>query len=309
MRTKLLFSTLLIFFLVNTSFGQGFVFRVLASKGSNQVKKATSGETVPLKTGATLMSNDEIIAGTGAYIGLMHKTGRTIEVRNPGVTKITDLESKLASQQSDVANKYAQFVMNKMNESDEDVNANYRRNMKATGAVQRASGGGSIKVMLPSTVDVLNPEAIVRWAETDEVENPTYVVSIKNIFDEEIYSAETAKTSLALNLQDENLASETLVILNVKVKDNENVKSGDYGIKKVASDDAAAINANLESLRAEVPDNDNSPLNKLIYASFYEENNLILDAITQYEKAIELSPDVDDFKMLYDNFLINNNLQ
>ncbi|MCV9385753.1 hypothetical protein [Reichenbachiella ulvae] len=305
MRTKLIFSTLLIFFLVNTSFGQGFVFRVLASKGANQVKKV-NGETVPLKTGATLVSGDELIAASGAYIGLMHKTGRTIEVRNPGVTKITDLESKLAKSQNDVANKYAQFVMNRMSD-DDNVNSNYRQNMKATGAAERATGAGALKVMLPSSVDILNPEAIIRWTEAPEVENASYVVSIKNIFDEEIYKAETNSTSMAINFDNENLSNERLVILSVKVKDQGDIVSSDYGIKRISAEDASSINENLEELKAQVPDN--SALNKLIYASFYEENDLLLDALTQYEEAIEMSPEVDDFKVLYDDFLIKNGLQ
>lgn len=308
MRTKLFItSTLLIFFLVNTSYGQSFVFRVLASKGSNQVKKGQSGETVPLKTGATLMSGDELIAASGAYIGLMHKTGRTIEVRNPGVTKITDLETKLANNKSSVANKYAQFVMNKMNDGDEDLSSNYRRNMKATGAVERATSSASLKVLLPSSVDVLNPDAIIRWEGSEEVQDAAYIVSIKNIFDEEIFSAETMKTSLNINFDDDNLANERLVILNVKVKNNADIKSADYGIKRMSSDDAASINDNLMALKSEITED--SPLNNLIFASFYEENNLILDAMTQYEKALIASPDVEDFKTLYDDFLINNGLK
>lgn len=308
MRTKLFItSTLLIFFLVNTSYGQSFVFRVLASKGENQVKKGQSGETVPLKTGATLMSGDELIAASGAYIGLMHKTGRTIEVRNPGVTKITDLETKLASSKSSVANKYAQFVMNKMNEGDGDLSSNYRKNMKATGAVERATGGAGIKVMLPSSVDILNPEAIIRWEEAEEVEEAAYVVTIKNIFDEEIFNAETDQTSMNINFNEENLANERLVILNVTVKDNDELKSGDYGIKRMSSDDAASINENLDALKSDI--SGESPLNNLIFASFYEDNNLILDAMTQYEKAIIASPDVEDFKTLYEDFLINNGLK
>lgn len=307
MRTKLLLSTLLLFFLINTSYGQGFVFRVLASKGENKVKKGENGETVPLKTGATLMSGDELIAASGAYIGLMHKTGRTIEVRNPGVTKISELETKLASSQSSVANKYAQFVMNKMNEDDGDVNSNYRSNMKATGAVTRAVDG-TLNVMLPSSVDVLNPEAIVQWESPENLDNPTYVVSIKNIFDEEIFTTETDKNSMQLNFDDENLSSERLVILKVKVKGSSDLVSGDYGIKRMSSDDAASINENLNALKAEVP-MDDSPLNRLVYASFYAENELILDAITQYQTAIELAPDVEDFQSMYTEFLIENNLK
>jgi hypothetical protein len=296
------------FFLINTSYGQGFIFRVLASKGENKVKKGVNGETVPLKTGATLMSGDELIAGSGAYIGLMHKTGRTIEVRNPGVTKISDLETKLASSQASVANKYAQFVMNKMNEDDGDVNQNYRSNMKATGAVTRAAGSGTLNVFLPSSVDVLNSEAIVGWQQPEGVESPTYIVSIKNIFDEEIYSTETADNTLPINFDSDKLSSERLVILNVSVKGKSELISGDYGIKRMSADDAASINENLEMLKAEVP-MDDSPLNRLIYASFFEENNLLLDANTQYQKAISLSPDVEDFQNLYEEFLIKNGLQ
>jgi hypothetical protein len=296
------------FFLINTSYGQGFIFRVLASKGENKVKKGVNGETVPLKTGATLMSGDELIAGSGAYIGLMHKTGRTIEVRNPGVTKISDLETKLASSQSSVANKYAQFVMNKMNEDDGDVNSNYRSNMKATGAVTRAAGSGALNVFLPSSVDVLNADAIVGWQAPEDIENPTYIVKIKNIFDEEIFSSETTSNSLPINFESDKLSSERLVILNVSVKGSTEYVSGDYGIKRMSDDDAASINENLSVLKSEVP-MDDSPLNRLIYASFYEENNLLLDANTQYQKAIMLSPEVDDFKDMYQEFLIKNGLQ
>ena len=303
MRT--LFSTAtLILFLATTAFGQGYVFRVLANKGSNQVKRAASGETQPLKTGTTLKSGDELIASNGAYIGLMHKTGKTIEVRTAGTTKIADLEKKLAAAKTGVANRYAQFVMNKMNEGDGNVNNNYRRNMKATGAVERATSSASIKVMLPSSSDILNPRAVIRWSAVEG--DPTYIVSVKNIFDEQILVQETLSTKLNIDFDDTKLAKERLVILSVKVKGNDELKSSDYGIKRMSADDAKAINENLDILKAEIPDE--GPLNKLIYASFYEENSLLLDALTKYEEAVDLSPGVDDFKSLYDDFLIKNGL-
>ncbi|MFY0654774.1 MAG: hypothetical protein JXQ96_22270 [Cyclobacteriaceae bacterium] len=303
MKTLLSTATLLLF-LTCTALGQGYVFRVLANKGSNQVKRASNGQTQPLKTGATLNSGDVLIASNGAYIGLMHKTGRTIEVRTAGSTKISDLETKLASAKTGVANRYAQFVMNKMNQDDGNVNSNYRRNMKATGAVERAANNASIKVMLPSSIDILNPNAIIRWSGLDADAN--YLVTIKNIFDEEVFKAETTEKSIRINFDDEKLANERLVIFNVQVKGNDELKSSDYGIKRMSPDDAKSINENLEILKAEV--SDDSPLNKLIYASFYEENNLLLDALTKYEEAIQLSPGVDDFQALMDDFLIKNGL-
>ncbi len=303
MKNKFSTAIVLLVFLTNTAIGQGYVFRVLANRGANQVK-TVSGETSPLKTGAKLNAGDAIIAGNGAYIGLMHKTGRTIEVRTAGTTKISDLEKKLASAKTGVANRYAQFVMNKMNQGDGDVNKNYRRNMKATGAVERATKNSAIKVMLPSSIDVLNPNAVIRW---NGEEGSNYIVSVKNIFDEEIFTTETTSTSIKIDFDSEKLAKERLVIFSVRAKDNEELKSGDYGIKRMSADDAKSINENLEMLKAEITDD--SPLNKLIYASFYEDNNLILDALTKYEEAVELSPDVEDFQIMYDDFLIKNGLK
>ena len=49
-------------------------------------------------------------------------------------------------------------------------------------------------------------------------------------------------------------------------------------------------------------------LNKYILAGFYEENNLLIDALTSYEEAIELAPDVESYKEAYVEFLLRNGL-
>src|SRR5687767_6116591 len=58
-------------------FAQDYAFKVLANKGSNEVK---SGETwQPLKTGSSLKKGDEVKLATNAYIGLVHATGKPME--------------------------------------------------------------------------------------------------------------------------------------------------------------------------------------------------------------------------------------
>lgn len=280
---------------------KSFVFRVLANKGVNHVKKAADGKKVSLRPGITLMADDEIIASTGAYIGLMHRTGRTIELRAPGITKITDLETKLANSKTSVAGKYANYVLAKMN--GDQRNNNYRANMKATGAVERSSGS-AISAMLPSSVSILNPEAVIRWNSVGD--DAYYIVSIKNIFDEEVLSAETTKPYIKLNLDDENLANEQLVIFNIKVKDNPDLFSPDYGIERLSEEKEEEMMTSLSQLKSEI--SGDSPLGKLILASYFEDNGLILDALTQYEDILEQSPEVEDFKMLYGEFLIRNGL-
>jgi hypothetical protein len=55
--------------------------------------------------------------------------------------------------------------------------------------------------------------------------------------------------------------------------------------------------------------NEPTALNKLILAGFYEENNLLIDAITAYEEAVKLAPDVSSYQEDYDEFLIRHGLK
>lgn len=284
---------------------QDYAFRVLANKGTNQVKKAGSGEAESLKTGAKLNSGDEIIASDDAYIGLMHKSGKTTEIRGAGTKKVSELEKSMNTSSSSIASRYASFVMNKMNEEE---NTNYRSRLNATGAVSRATGSAAINIMAPSQADLLGDVAVLRWDAPEEwTEEDSYVVKIENIFNEEIYSEETKKTSLSLDFSDEELAYDMgLYLVKVYKKGDEEIASGEVGIKKVKEGDKVEIQENLANLKSEV--SEDSPLNKIIYASFYEENGLILDALTKYEEAIKMSPDIEDFQELYQNFLITNGL-
>jgi hypothetical protein len=90
------------------------------------------------------------------------------------------------------------------------------------------------------------------------------------------------------------------------LKGDEEVKSDDFGIKRLSNTEAAKVDQNIKGLKSEV--NEETPLNKIIYASFFEENNLVLDALTKYEEAIEMSPEVQDFQDMYQSFLVKNGL-
>lgn len=285
---------------ISFTFGQQYTFKVLANKGQNKVKKS-DGQLVTLKTGALLFASEELLSSDGAYIGLMHKTGKTTEVRGAGSNKISELESKINTKKTSAASRYAQFIAAKMNEGDR---SSLRSRTNTTGAVSRGADG-AIEVLLPNSVDVFSDNAVVRWNAPEDSENAEYIVTIKNIFDDVIYNEETSKTSV--NLDFGNMENESgLYIFNVKRKDNEEVSSGDYGIKKVSASDKPEVAENLAALSTEI--SEDSPLSKLVLASFYEENALLLDASTKYEEAIRMSPDVEDFKKLYEDFLLKNGI-
>lgn len=292
-------------FLAESALAQSYTFRVLANKGTNQVKKST-GQVVALKTGATLDAGDALVAGQGAYIGLMHKSGKTIEVRKPGTMKVADLEKQVTTGSTSVASRYAKFVNDKMNEQE---TGGYRSRMNATGAVSRAVGAGSLKALLSDdggTVRVTGDKAVIRWVPADESVR-TYIVTVKNIEATTIFEAETTKSFIELDFNSEEMQNDLgvgLYILNVTDKNDENITTTDIGIKRTIDDEE--LNTELAGLKGEV--SEDSPLSKLIFASFYEEKGLLLDALTQYEAAIKMAPEIEDFQELYKNFLITNGL-
>jgi cytochrome c-type biogenesis protein CcmH/NrfG len=64
------------------------------------------------------------------------------------------------------------------------------------------------------------------------------------------------------------------------------------------------IKNSFNEIRTVVPEE--NALNKLVMAGFYEENNLLIDAITAYHEAMKLAPDVVAYKEAYDEFLYRN---
>lgn len=287
--------------------GQGYTFRVLANKGQNKVKKAGTTAPVVLKTGATLSDGDELIASEGAYIGLMHKTGKTLEVRTPGTKKVADLEKLVNTKASSVTSRYAKFLADKMNEKE---TTNYRARLNATGAVSRAlAGNESITPLVPrgETPGVIGDNAIIRWESPEGMEENVFVVTVKNIFDEELLKEEVEGNTIELDFTSPQMQNEEgLYIINVAAKENMDVTSGDFPVNKLKGDAAEVYAESLNELKSEV--SDDSPLNKIIYAGFYEENGLIVDALTKVEEAIEMSPEVEDFKEIREDIRLRSGI-
>ena len=131
---KLTLAALLVLCISSMGIAQDYVFRVLAKKGENSM--STDGKTwTPIKTGTSLKAGQQIKVGEGAYLGLVHSTGKTFEIKTAGIRKVNELASKVNVADASVASKYADFVMNKMAASDEDINKNHRNYLSATGAV------------------------------------------------------------------------------------------------------------------------------------------------------------------------------
>jgi len=294
-------------FLANPLNAQDYVFKVLANKGGNTVKIAAhSTDWEPIQTGTTLNGNDELRITQNSYIGLVHASGKTVELKNEGNYYVRDLAAKLGNSKSSVASKYANFVINKMtSDENQDINKNHREYLTVTGAVERSVLDAPISLKMPSSVEVLNKEALIRWDNIEDANK--YVFTVKNMYDEVILTKELSQSHILLELNKAPFSTEELIIVNVHVKGNEKIYSGNYGIKRLTGVDADPILKELEQLSVLLKEE--SSLNKLILATFFEENNLLIDALMNYEKAVQLSPDVEQFSIAYELFAKRNGLQ
>ena len=275
---------------------QEYTFRVLANKGANEVK---SGDTwQPIKTGAQLKKGDELKISENASVGLVHVTGKPLEVKQAGSYKVDDLAAKVGNGSS-VFNKYTDFIL-----SSNSAEAKKNR-LSATGAVHR--GLEDIKVYLPENqyAEIFNTIAVINWESAKG--GAPYIVSVKNMFDEELAKIETPENVTQIDLSDPKFANETAVLVEVRSKADGKSKSEQHLIKKLSPARYDVVKKQLTEETADLKEE--TAFNKYLLASVYEEKKLYIDAITCYEQAIKLDPSNPTYKEGYDEFLLRNKLK
>jgi hypothetical protein len=132
---------------------QDYAFKILAVKGTTQVKSGSSWQ--PIKTGLSLQPKDELKIEANSYLALVHKSGSPLQLKEQGTYKVADLASKVGPGNS-VVSKYTDFILS-------SNTADARKNrMAATGSVTR---GGEIKIFLPKgkSAVFLNPSVLISW--------------------------------------------------------------------------------------------------------------------------------------------------
>jgi hypothetical protein len=287
-------------FALNFAQGQE-LFKVLANKGSNQIKSGSVWQAV--KTGDKLKKEDELKVSENSYVALVHTNGKPIELREAKTYKIADLASKVSAGSS-VLNKYTDFIL-----SSNSAEAKKNR-MSATGQVSRGDVVGlkEIRVFLPfdkQPREVFNNKIDVNW-EVASGDAP-YLVTVKNMFDEELLRLETMEGKAKIDRSTPKLANESTLLIEVRSKTDRSKVSKTYTITKLSDARQESIKKSFGEMGSEA--SQETALNKFIMAGFYEENRLLIDAIAAYEEAIKLAPDVPTYKEAYEEFLYRNGLK
>lgn len=293
----LLPSLLLIVLSLTETIGQDvdYTFNVLTHQGEVFYRADTEDTWTAIEIGTLLQEGHLIKIEKGGYLGLVHQSGKTVPYRKAGTYEVSRLHQRISSTPSAVAQKYANAYVESVVNPDNSAKE-----------ITRSLENRKLKMYLPNSVDVYSPEVVLRWKDQEALTDD-YEVVFKNMFDEVLMVKDADDTKLWLDFEQEPIASERLLIVSVQKKLHKEVQSSSYGIKHMTPDESAQIEQELKELKLVFSGEENA-LDKLILASFYEQNNLLADALTNYEYAITLAPNVEAFHDAYDQFVFRNGL-
>jgi hypothetical protein len=274
---------------------QDYAFRVLASKGTAEVKSSSGWQ--PVKVGAKLGMGDELKLPENSYLALVHSTGKPLEIKAAGPYKVSEL-SKNVSGGASVISKYADFIMSKASDD--------KNKMTATGAVHRGAGD-EVDAYLPDMKNsfIYNSQFTLTWSATPK--GGPYEVSIKSQFDDELLHKTTTETQLKVNLDEGQFRDQDFVMVFITSGSEPDLKSEEHLVRRLYAADHDKITKSLAEVTANIKEE--TALNKFILAGFFEENNLLIDASSAYIDAIRLAPDVPTYKEAYEDFLIRNGMK
>lgn len=266
------------------TYGQDYVFKVMANKGSNMVRTSDKAPWTQINNGDALHQGYWVKVSEKAYLGLVHNSGKTAALEEPGEFEISSIESSIKNKKKGLAAKYTDFVFD-----------NASKQSLIEGEIATRGATDQLSLDLPPDAEVVHSIVHLRWRSKEQYE--TFIITLKGIFDDVLTQIDVRDNYYLLDLNIDALAKQQTFIISISVKENGKIVSDDHIINRL--DD--------EELRQMIPQPDESgshnSMDFVLLASYYEENKLLIDASNFYQEAIINSPDVEDFKIFYQNFL------
>ncbi len=283
------FSTLL--------FAQDVVLKTLASKGNCIVQRADNlDKYITLKAGVKIYTGDKIIiTGDDSYVGLVSTDGKTVELNKYGKYEADVLVAELATGKSSLTEKYVNFLVDNMSKSEKSMN----QNMAVTGSVERSIGDNDIVVFLPETTQIANENAMLKW--TSKSEASSFKVKVTNLFDETVYSTTVDGNSATLNVKEMNVSPEEMYKLVVVNAADKSKRSAIVTLNVPSAEAMNQVNADVKELDASF--NQETAIYAMVMATYFDKNGMYMNAVPFYEKAIELEPNIEEYRKAYNSFL------
>ena len=139
---------------------QSPICRVMTARNVSYSSNGTEWKS--LRCGVQLQATDQLKVDAGGMTILVHSSGKTIEVKNPGTFAVSSVAGK-AQSGSGVAGKFAGYVMDELTKGDKK-DARFQQNMMFTGATSKMSNSTN-KICLdsPNFTHVVGSKVTLSW--------------------------------------------------------------------------------------------------------------------------------------------------
>lgn len=283
--TIILFSIISLNLFAQEHRGEIHEFHILATKGDNYV----NGKAI--FSGFGLTFNDTVFMAKNGYAALLHKSGYCIELKEEGVFSTVDLSKRTDHNHTGVSYRYSEYVLDHFTKKDK------KAPFEKMGAVNPSA---EIKVLLPKKSEYIFEEiAEMHWLKNKKVK--TYKITVNNITGKELFKSTTTDTLFSINLAQFNIGKETQLVLKVSDADNAKTVSDDFMLHIVSGEKGKLYESVLNGMRKEL--HTETALGKILLASYCEHHKLYAQAINYYEDATTLQPDINEYEVLYQQFL------
>jgi len=292
---------LLIFFVLagNNAFAQQYSFKVLTYSGKVEFDYSSTQSWKQVQTGQSLKKDYKIRLDKNSYAALMYNDGRTMEMQDEGIFDVNDLEQNIKNSKISVTQKFASFVAQEI-----IAGKSEKKNMKTFAAVVRVKPN-HIDAAIPSFTSVLEPVIDFSWYSYPATEK--YIFSILSSENTAIFMDLTDDTSYTLDAEKLKLYRGMVYKWYVFDAGNPKIISDTNAISVFSNDNKISILDTLQMLSDEIEANQ-TPLNVLSLGAFYERNNLNVEALNQFSKAVLLAPESEEYKKIFTKFLLKNKL-
>jgi hypothetical protein len=298
---------LLFFFLIIIGTGHLFAqenyFTVLAAQGEISLKKINVKGWVDLKTGDKINSGEKLKVGSNSYIGLLYSSGISTEIKTEGIYDFDRIKNSTKNTFKSPNKKFADYVFNQLTKKAEESGE-----MKSMGAVVRQRAN-FIEAGIPFSFLAIDSNIVFKWypvfTSSHGISDSTYYIfKLTNNKNVTLFMKVLADTVFNCSINSFHLTKGETYKWIVLDYNNSKFSSDTNYIMIPSSGKLDAIRDSINELNSNFG-SDSTAITQIIYASFYQNNQLNIQALDAFRTAEQLAPDVEIYKKMFAEFLLS----
>jgi hypothetical protein len=158
---------------------------------------------------------------------------------------------------------------------------------------------------MPSMTKLYEDNLTIKWY-TNKWADKNYSITVKKIFADTIFTKVVPDTIATLSVADLKLEPGQVYAISIAIKGVDKSYSNPMIIKVPNLAERDTVNKELSQMTADM--GKPNAMDQLIFATYFEKNQMYTSAILAYNKAIAMQPNIDYYKDAYQDFIDRNKI-